>query len=495
MAAGIDAVTQAPHRKIGEVLADLIQPTAQVLDLGRHRPSLAPHRAGINHRTHQPLGSARDQDYSHAVPASADVNGHLDRNYANLRSTFLEWTRLDAYDDRTDVIATYFDQVNIGDTERLGAASVRTTRARAGDEAPSVLMVGSHDTLALSPSDAIAPPGGSEELRGPGTGRLLGATMAFLEGFKATVMGGGTEPVNIQAISVGPGDTAGALIEAHVTEPVDVVVLTDSVCWSPELPTLTVGARGRIEASITLSARRPINDAAYAGATLNPLNRLVDMVAGLRNDKGRIVLDEFYTRAQRPERDALAPLAGTQWIEAIGGALPSGSLPPIDRATQWPVISVLDVHSKAATGSTPASATARLAFYLVPDQRPVDVERSLRAWVQDNTPETLTSALRIESSARPYRLQPDSAARAAHTRALKKVTGRQPLAVPAGGAIGAGEIHYATAAPVLFAGISGPHQRWGSVNEGLAPELLEQGVAVAAELCAQLPRRSSLRST
>ena len=125
----------------------------------------------------------------------------------------------------------------------------------------------------------------------------------------------------------------------------------------------------------------------------------------------------------------------------------------------------------------------------------MDIERSLRAWVQDNTPDTLTSALRIESSARPYRLQADSAALAAHTRALKKIHGRQPLAVPAGGAIGAGEIHYATAAPVLFAGISGPHQRWGSVNESLAPELLEQGVAVAAELCLQLPRRSSLRST
>lgn len=429
------------------------------------------------------------------MPASADVNGHLHRNYANLRSAFIEWTRLEPFADRTEVVEGYFNQVDIGDTKRIGNASVHTSRQRAGEEAPSVLMLGTHDVCDLTPSDAPTTPSSTDELRGPGTGRLLGASMAFLEGFKASAMSAGDEPINLHAISLGPGDEPGAIIDAHIDGPVDVVVLTDAVCWSPELPTVTVGSRGRLEASITLAAPRAINDAAYAGATLNPLNRLVEMVSSLRNDKGRIVLDEFYTRAQRPERDALAALSGTQWVDAIGGSLPSGSLPPIDRATQWPVVSLLDMQAQAATGSTPASASARIAFYLVPDQRPVDVERSLRAWVQDNTPGSLTSSLRIDSSARPYRLLPDSAALAAHTRALKKVHGRQPLAVPAGGAIGAGEIHYATAAPVLFAGISGPHQRWGSINEALAPKQLEEGVAVAAELCLQLPRRSSLRST
>ena len=436
--------------------------------------------------------------YSLPVPASADVNGHLDRNYANLRSTFIEWTRLDADDDRTQVTQDYFNQLNIGDTTRIANASVMTDRGRAGDEAPSVLMIGSHDVSDLSPTESPAtalPAMSTDELRGPGTGRLLGATMAFLEGFKATVMTPGDEPVNLQAISIGPGDDATSVIDTHVSGPVDVVVLTDSISWAPEMPTVTVGSRGRLEATITLTAPRAVNDSAYAGAALNPLNRLVDMIASLRNDKGRIVLDEFYTRAQRPERDALTALASTDWVDAIGGSLPSGSLAPIDRATQWPVLSVLDMNASAAHGSTPASATVRIAIYLIPDQRPVDVERTLRAWVQENTPDSLSSALRIDMSARPYRLQADSAALAAHTRALNKVHGRQPVAVPAGGAIGAGEIHYATAAPVLFAGISGPHQRWGSTHEGLAPELLERGVAVAAELCLQLPRRSSLRST
>lgn len=436
--------------------------------------------------------------YSLSVPASADVNGHLDRNYANLRSAFMEWTRLDVAEDRTQVTQDYFHQLNIGDTERIGNASLTTNRRRAGAEAPSVLMIGSHDVGDLSPTDSPAttlPAMSADELRGPGTGRLLGASMAFLEGFKATVMTPGDEPVNLQAISIGPGDDAPSIIDAHVDSPVDVVVLTDSISWAPDMPTVTVGSRGRLEATITLTAPRAVSDAAYAGATLNPLNRLVDMISSLRNDKGRIVLDEFYARAQRPERDALTALAGTDWIDAIGGSLPSGSLAPIDRATQWPVLSVLDLSADAPNGSTPASATARIAIYLIPDQRPVDVERTLRSWVHDNTPDSLNVALRIGASARPYRLQADSAALAAHTRALAKVHGRQPVAVPAGGAIGAGEIHYATSAPVLFAGISGPHQRWGSTHEGLAPELLERGVAVAAELCLQLPRRSSLRST
>ena len=440
------------------------------------------------------LRSLGAQHYSRLVPASTDVSGHLDRNYAALRATFFEWARSAPLDDRTDIVEQYFTQLNVGDTERIGASSIATDRQRAGADAPSVLVIGNHDVADLTPANAPTAAATPDELRGPGTGRLLGATMAFLEGFKAAVMTG-SEPVNLQAISIGPGDDASSLIESHITGPVDVVVLTDAVSWDPAAPTITIGSRGRLEATITLTANRPINDAAYAGASLNPLNRLVDMMASLRNAKGRIVLDEFYTRAHRPQRDALASLAGTQWVDAIGGSVPSGSLEPIDRATQWPVFSLLDVRSDGDDGSSPASATARMALYLVPDQRPVDIERALRAWVHDQTPDSLSASLRIDSSARPYRLEPDSDALAAHTRALKKVHGRQPVAVPAGGAIGAGDIHYATAAPVLFAGIAGPHQRWGSADERLTPELLEQGVAVAAELCLQLPRRSSLRST
>ncbi len=434
------------------------------------------------------------RDYSQLVPASPDVSGHLDRNYAALRSTFIEWARLERGADRTGVVEQYFEQLNIGESQRVGTSSMATQRRRAGADAPTVLVVANHDVTDLSPSNSPLTAQGPDEIRGPGTGRLLGATMAFLEGFKATVMTSGTEPINLHALSIGPGDTAASLVEQSIDQPIDVVVVTDAVSWEPQLPTITVGARGRLEATITLTANRAIHDAAYAGASLNPLNRLVELVASLRDAKGRIVLDEFYTRAHRPQRDALTSLAGNQWVEAIGGSLPAGSLAPIDRATQWPVLSLLDITSDGQPGSTPVTATARVALYLVPDQRPVDVERSLRAWLQANTPDTLTPALRITSSGRPYRIEPDSAALAAQTRALKKVHGRQPIAVPAGGAIGAGDIHYATAAPVLFAGITGPHQRWGSDNENPTLELLERGVAVAAELCMQLPRRSSLRS-
>lgn len=425
------------------------------------------------------------------MAVSADVDQHLDRNYPNLRDTFLEWSRLGPREQRNDAVLAYFEQANLGDTESIGSASAVTSRSRADKGAPNLLILGSHDTSDLSPSTGRASSVAGDELRGPGTGSLIGPTMAFVEGFKATVMTPGDEPVNMHALSVGPGDTAAALIAELALTDLDAIVMTNAVAWAPEQPTVTTGSRGLIEAHLTVTAGEQLHDQAYAGASLNPLNRLVDVIASLRGDGGRIALPDFYERAERPERGLFDSFDDT-WVESLGGARPSGSLPSLDRATQWPVISLLDIETDAEGGAAPRSATARVAMYLVPNQRPVEVERSIRQWFTAQMPENLVGTVRIERAARPYRSHEDLVA-TAQQQAIKKVYGRTPLIVPAGGAIGAGELHYQTAAPILFAGICGPRQRWGSTDEALTQSLFDKGVAVAAETCLQLAKKSSAR--
>lgn len=420
------------------------------------------------------------------MPASADVNDHLDRSHGSIRDTFLDWSRLSPTADRTDMIEAYFQQANVGDTRRLGSSSVMTSRERAGSDAPKVFVLSSHDVSQLAPAASALPSAPGDVLRGPGTGSQLGALMAVIEGLKSTVMAG-NEFVNLTALSVGADDDAIELAERYAAG-ADLVIMTESVAWSTDPVTVTTGSRGRLEATITISAPAAVHDAAYAGAALNPLNRLVELLAGLRDDKGRISLPDFYARAQRPDREMLRELASLPWLDRIGGAAPTGSLSPIERATQWPVVNLLDVSDTAADASIPQRATGRLAIYLVPDQRPVDVERSLRSWLAEQVPDSLELSLRIDHSARPYLLDDQAPAAKALQQAIKRVHGRRPIIVPAGGAVGAGEIHYATTAPVLFLGLSGPMERWGTSDEALPRERFDQGVAVAAELCQQLAR-------
>ncbi|MEM7092892.1 MAG: hypothetical protein AAF567_07810 [Actinomycetota bacterium] len=413
---------------------------------------------------------------------SQAFSGHLDQAYGEVRTQFLNWTRLGFADDRTPVLEEYFHSTRVGDTRRVGDASVLADRRRP-DANRTVLVLGSHDTHTLTQTDAAA--SDQSELRGAGTGRLIGSTIACLEGFKASPA---AADLSLMALSVGPGDEALDLIQRYGPSHPDVIVMTDAVSWSQDPPAITTGSRGRIEATITITAGSPVNDTAYAGASLNPLNRLVEVIADLRDQRGRISLPGFYDRAHRPDRSSLAGLVDATWPERLGVGAPTGTISPIERATQWPVVNLLGIDSAGPNGSTPGSATARLAIYLVADQRPVEVERALRTWLTQAVPAPLTSALRVDSSARPYRSDVEGPAGIAQRRAVERVTGTDPVLVPGGGAIGAGEIHFTTGVPVLFAGIIGPNQRWGTTAETLDMRLLDQGTAVASELFVQLAR-------
>lgn len=429
------------------------------------------------------------------MPASADVIGHLDRHHASLRETFRVWRDVgDLRQNRTGVIEDYFEQVNLGDVQRLGANSVALSRRRAPDYAPTALIIGSHDTGSLTPVD-LDTITAAEEMHSPGSGSLLGSTVAFLEGFKATVTSTLEEPIQLHAISVGPGDTVLDVVDSIDTDKVDVVFFTNAVAWDPLHPTMTTGSRGRLEAEITLQVTRAINDTAYAGVTRNPMNRLLELVADLRGDNGRIAIPGFYERAVPPERGAFDELS-TDWLTTIGATPLGGSLSPIERSTQWPVISVLSVSdSEPGDASIPRHATARVAIHLVPDQRPVAIEQALRAWLTEQIPDNVHGSVKISSASRPYRCTQDTPAFAAQVRALHRVHGRSALPVPGGGPPGAGEVHYATGAPVMFAGICGPSERWGTSSELLSQELFDNGTQVAAETCLQLTRRTTLRST
>lgn len=434
-----------------------------------------------------------------AVSLPAGVARHLSTRYGTLTDSFLDWrSAVEAGESAGDVVQDYMESANIGDVARVGTGSVVTRRDRAPQGAPTVVVIGTHDVDRLVPNRRTGPAAPVAAFRGPGVASMLGPIASFIEGFRTTILDVLDEPLNIAVASLDPRDAAAEVYDELGLETVDTILLTDAVNWQPQAPTLTVGTRGRIQAEITVAAPAAVDDRAYAGAGHNPLNRLVQLLAGLRDDKGRIVLDGFYDRAEPPIRGELG--SGVEldsaWSETLGVAVGSGRLDPLERATRWPVVSVLDVNAEPAPpGATPERATARVALHLVPHQRPAEIERSLRAWVDARLPDTLMGHTRIVATSRPYRLDGDEPVVAAQMRAIRRVSGTNPTLIGAGGTIGAGELHYRTGAPVAFAGIAGPAQGWGTSRELLPHAIFDLAVATAAETCVQLRRRSAVRST
>lgn len=392
------------------------------------------------------------------------------------------------------MIEQYFKESECGEIRRLGTGNTIHVRSSArSSQRLKVLVLGRHDVADLGGATPGAASAGSSI--GPGLASRLGPTVAFSEGFQAARTLTVEDPVNIEFLSLGHGDTFADVATSVFTGNVDAVYLTNATQWSPEHPTITVGARGQLVADLTLAAGAPINDFAVSGATRNPLTKMTQLLGELRDARGRIVLPGFYERAKAPDSGVRTALTADDhdanaWADALNIAKPAGGLSSLERASLWPGVSVLSIASDVNDGATaPGTVTATIAIYLVPDQRHVEVERALRSWFLANAPKDLHPSMKLTSSSRPFRSAPDSLPVQAQARAAFRLFGRHPVLVPAGGAAGAGETAFALGTPVGFAGIARPSSSTGTVAEALSWADFDRGVAMAAETSLQLRRK------
>lgn len=433
------------------------------------------------------------------MESRGQVAEFLGRGQEKIRAALQAWTETaratETVFSLSTVVESYLVSTNLGDVETVGTSSVYLNRARSAG-GPTVLLLASHDTSKLIETDTAPQLAlGQETFAGPGIGSLFGPTVAFVEGAKVTLEGELDESINLKVLSVGPKDRPEACLAEIGMDSIDAIFMSNSVAWDLAHPTVTTGARGRLVLQISVDGGNTLGDELFAGAIRNPLGRLTQLIGSLRDERGRIAIPDFYDRAIVPseaERNALraSDYDPNSWLAGFNLSRPTGSLSALERATLWPVVSVLDIApTDHDLNTTPAGATATLAFYLVPDQRPVQIEAAVRTWVADTLPTNLPSTVSVLSMARPYRCNPTSAGLTAQIASARKVGGQTPTLIPGGGAAGAGEITYLTGAPVSFVGLIGPQHGWGTSNESLPWPLFEQGVQIAAGTCGRLGAR------
>lgn len=427
------------------------------------------------------------------MAAKADVPTHLNERRTTIGALFTEWAHdgLGA-DDRADLLENYLKECDFGEVQRVGNGhSLFAGADSAAAGRATVLVIGRHDVEDLAHSTSIAP---DASLVGPGVAGRVGPTVAFAEGALAARRLVGDGPVNLSFLSLGDGDEFADVASILPSRPIDATYLTNAVSWSPHHPTLTIGSRGRLLVQLTLDAGHSVDDFSTSGAFRNPLTKMTQLLGSLRDTNGRIALPGFYDRAQPPDTRVRAAMYDNghdpdEWADHLLIARPEGGLSALERATMWPGVSVLGIEQHDnALESAPASVTATVAFYLVPDQRPVEIERAIRDWFLATTPDDLRPTIAVLASHRPWRCESDARPVVAQRMAALRLFGNEPVDVPAGGGPGAGEIAFALGTPVAFAGIAPPSRSLGTRRESLSWSHFDAGVELAAETCLQLRR-------
>ena len=360
---------------------------------------------------------------------------------------------------------------------------------RAGEGAPTILFYGHYDVQPADPLDLwesapFEPTVRGENLYARGASDMKGQVVANLRAVEAWVKSGGL-PVNLKYLLEGEEEIGSPNLEGFIRQHAeqlrcDFCLNGDGGILAPDTPSITYALRGL--AYFELRVQGPAHDlhsGVFGGAVDNPAHVLARLLAGMKDERGRITLPGFYDKV-RPlspeERAALAQLPQDEawWKVQTGAPALAGEegYTPTERATARPSLDINGLLSgftgEGAKTVLPAQAMVKLSMRLVPDQTPEEVHASLRAYLEANAPPTVTWELKAMAGCRAAIVDRDSAAVRAASRALEAVWGKPPLFKREGGTVPVvGMIQEVLGVDSLMLGFGLPDDNLHAPNEKL----------------------------
>ena len=355
---------------------------------------------------------------------------------------------------------------------------------------PTVLCYGHYDVQPPDPLDEwLTPPFEPTERDGNlyarGAVDDKGQMYMHLKALESLFQAGtGKLPVNVRVILEGEEEVGGEGIANFVREhpeelKADFALVSDTEMFAPELPTLCVGLRGMIYTEIEVrGAKVDLHSGMYGGAAPNPFVALAQIIAGLKDREGRILIPGFYDDVEAPSAEEKAAWKRLPFDEEhyrkteVGSSVLTGEAgySVLERTWARPT---LDVHGMpggftgvGAKTVIPARATAKVSMRLVPAMTPKRAFAQYKAYVESLTPKGVTVEVRMIHFADPLVIRTDNPYVTAAEAAMREVFGKETVFVRGGGSIPiVGDIERHLKIPAVMMGFGLPDDNLHAPNE------------------------------
>ena len=322
---------------------------------------------------------------------------------------------------------------------------------------PTVLVYGHYDVQPPDPLDEwISPPFEPTERNGNiyarGAVDDKGQVVAQLKALESMLATGGL-PINVRVVLEGEEEVGGeGIAEFVATNPpelkADFALVSDTELFAPGLPTLCVGLRGMIYTELEVrGAKTDLHSGMYGGAAPNPFVALAQIIAGLKDEAGKIQIPGFYDKVIPPSADELAAWASLPFDEEHYRQTEVGS-PVLVGEAGYSVLErtwarpTLDVHGiiggfigAGAKTVIPAKATAKVSMRLVPAMTPTEAFAQYKAYVEQIAPKGVEVEVRLIHSGEACLIPTDNRYIQAATAALHDVWGKETVFIRSGGSI------------------------------------------------------------
>jgi acetylornithine deacetylase/succinyl-diaminopimelate desuccinylase-like protein len=365
---------------------------------------------------------------------------------------------------------------------------------------PTVLCYGHYDVQPTDPLDEwITPPFEPTErdgnLYGRGTADDKGQVWIQVKALESLMAVNGKLPLNVRVILEGDEEVGGEGIAAFVASKppelkADFSLVSDTEMFAPGLPTLCVGLRGMIYAEIEVhGAMVDLHSGSYGGAAPNPFMALAEILTGLKDKNGHILIPGFYDDIIPPSPEELKAWKSLPFDEEHYRKTEIGS-PSLVGEPGYSVVErtwgrpTFEVHGMPGgfTGAgaktvIPAKALAKVSMRLVPGMTAAKAYAQFKSYVEKIAPAGVTVEVRSLSGGEPSLIRVDNPYIQAATRALHEVWGKDTVFIRCGGSVPiVGDFERHLGAPGVMMGFGLPDDNIHAPNEKFCLKNFELGI-------------------
>lgn len=360
-------------------------------------------------------------------------------------------------------------------------------------DAPHVLFYGHYDVQPVDPinlweTDPFEPTikdmgHGRKVITGRGTSDDKGQLLTFVEACRAFKETHGALPVRVSILFEGEEESGSPslkpFLEANKAElKADFALVCDTSMWDTETPAISAGLRGLVGEEIKVkAANRDLHSGYFGGAAANPIHILVDILDGLHDETGRVMLEGFYDGVEETPENVKASwktlgLTDEKFLGEIGLSIPSGEKGRGVLESTWarPTAEVNGITG-GYTGDgfktvIAAEASAKVSFRLVGKQDPEKIRAAFRAYVQSKIPADCSVEFQKHGGSPAIQLPYDSALLTKAKMALSDEWPKPAVTIGMGGSIPiVGDFQKMLGMESLLAGFALADDRIHSPNE------------------------------
>jgi acetylornithine deacetylase/succinyl-diaminopimelate desuccinylase-like protein len=401
------------------------------------------------------------------------------------------------------------------DLERIGMEHVEVSETGGhpvvyadwlhADGAPTVLVYCHYDVQPVDPlelwtSPPFEPVVVGDRILGRGVSDDKGQLHLHLRATEALLATRGGLPVNLRFVFEGEEESSSVNLDRWLAANrhrlgADFAVISDTGFFEGNLPSITIALRGMMYAQVDVTGTDvDLHSGGYGGAVDNPANALARIIAGLKDEDGRILIPGFYDDVRELTDDdrrriAELPFDEPAYLERLG--LPAlhgeAGYTTLERRGARPTLDVNGIwggfQGEGAKTIIPAHAHAKISCRLVSDQDPDRIFAAFRDHVLAIAPPGVRVEVRSLGGGHPSLTPIDHPATQAAARALEATFGQAPLYIREGGSIPVcATFEQTLGLPVVLLGFDPPDQRAHAPNEWMDLGNYETAIRTVARL-------------